>query len=386
MLVLAACSSNDDGPEASSSETFSLPTDVPAADDLFVGTDDGLIPSQSTVPASVPAIDLPPDERDPAEPLPENASETTLSGPGTTAPGTTGPGAAATPDETTESTAAPVPGEPLVTTIPATVPIEPPPAGVTPRVVSLSGSHTDMLFAMGAGDLVVAVALENNSVEAAVPLEDLALELQTTRLGELAAAYDPTLVIVGTNEPSALAVIGASDLPLHAGEPAATLAEIYRQVTDLGDLVDRPADAAALVERMQADVAEIVADLGSLVDAGLTFFHEVDPTLVTFDDSSFLVGLFSELGLTNVFTDRGEARFPQMTVDQLIAADPDVITLGDVECCRVTIDLVGARSGWSQIAAVQNGAVVPLTDAQYSEWGPGAIDVLRLVASAMAAS
>lgn len=382
LLVLAACSSSDDGPDASSSEALSLPTDVPAADDLFVGTDDGLMPTQSTVPASVPAVDLPPDERNPVESLPEAGPDSTLAEPANvdTADQT------ADPDDPPASTGAPVPGEPLVTTIPATVPIEPPPAGVVPRVVSMSGSHTDMLFAMGAGDLVVAVALENNSVAEAAPLEDLALELQTSLLGELAAAYDPTLVIVGTDEPGALAAIGASALPLYAGEPAATLAEIYRQITDLGDLVDRTADAAALVERMQADVAEIIADLGPLVDAGLTFFHEVDPTLVTFDDSSFLVGLLAELGLTNVFTTSGDVGFPQMTADEVIAADPDVITLGDVDCCNVTIDLLRARSGWDQITAVQNGSVAPLTTAQFSEWGPGVVDVLRLVAAAMASS
>lgn len=375
MLVLAACSSSDDGPEASSSETFSLPTDVPVADDLFVGTDDGLIPTQSTVPASVPAIDLPPDERDP-----ESLPDTTLAG-----------SDGATPDEETTdadappaSSDTPVPGEPLVTTIPPTVPVEPPAAGVEPRVVSLSGSHTDMLFAMGAGDLVVAVAPENNAVAEAVPLEDLALELEASLLGESAAAYEPTVVVVGTDEPIALAAIGASGLPLYAGEPAATLGEIYEQIVDLGDLVDRPDDAASLVAQMQSDVAEIISELGPLVDDGLTFFHEVDPTLVTFDDSTFLVGLLSELGLTNVFTGGGDSRFPQMSAADVIAADPDVLTLGDVECCGVSIDVLRTRSGWDQMTAVQNDAVVPLSVAEFSEWGPGVIDVLRRVAAAMA--
>lgn len=391
LVALAACSSSDDTTDVST-ETAVLPTDVAVADDLIVATDDGLIPTPSTVPESIPAIDLPPDDpAAPADPAPTPESETDTGSEPTEAEAadTTAPSSgdgSGDGGEDVQPPAAPVPGEPLVITIPPSVEIEPPAANETPRIVSFSPSHTEMLFAMGAGELVVAVSPENNYVTAAAGREELSLELQTSLLGDLTAAFDPTLVIVSSDEPGTISTLGASGLPLYAAAPAASLDEIYRQVLDLGELTGRSGDAEALVEQMRSDMASILSGLGPLADGGLTFFHEVDPSLVTFDDSYFMVGLLSELGLTNVFVGDGSARFPQMTTAEIAAADPDVITLGDVECCRVTADSLRTRSGWDQLSAVRNGAIVPLTDAQYSGWGPGVIDMLRLVAAAMTAA
>lgn len=356
LVGLAACSS-DDSPDIASDGQIPLPTDVAVADDVIIATEDGQLPTQSTVPDSIPAVDLPPEE--------------------TIAPGTV-PGEG----ESSES-GEPATGTPIVTTIPPTVPVTAPAPDETPRIVSLSPSHTEMLFAMGAGDLVVAVAAENNFVADASGVEELSLELGNSLLGDAVAAFDPTLVIVGGDEPITAETVSAADLPLYLGQPASTLDEIARQVADLGELTGRDTEAAALNQQMQDSVSVILDDLGPLTDAGLTFFHEVDPTLVTFDDSIFLVGLFGELGLTNAYVSTGSPRLPQMTFDELAAADPDVITLGDIECCRVTVGSVAERPGWSDLTAVQNGAVVPLTDAQYQGWGPGVIDVLRLVADAL---
>ncbi len=134
---------------------------------------------------------------------------------------------------------------------------------------------------------------------------------------------------------------------------------------------------------MQAEIAGIVA---SLPPGERTYFHEVDPSLVTIAAGSFLDSLYGMLGLGSIVGAGDAAGFTQLTPDQVVAADPDVIVLADAECCAVTIDSIALRAGWDGISAVSDGAVVELPDDLATRWGPRVVDLMRLVAGAVAAA
>ena len=61
--------------------------------------------------------------------------------------------------------------------------------------------------------------------------------------------------------------------------------------------------------------------------------------------------------------------YPQLSAETIIKANPDLIFLADTICCKQSLDTVKARPGWSTLAAVQNGHVLPINDDIASQWG-----------------
>ena len=290
--------------------------------------------------------------------------------PVTEAPAATGPSSTDTP-----STSSPTSTNPSTTagsddTIPE-------------RIVSLSPTHTEMLFALGAGNLVVAIDDQSN-----YPPE--ALELPNDLSGfepnvEAIAGYEPDLVVIGGDFTGLGDQLDALGIAWWDGPAAMTLDDTYRQLEELGDVTGTADAADALVKEMQAEIEEIV--LATPVPSEpLTFFHELDPTFFSADSTTFIGEVYTLLGLRNV-ADRAEGDFggfPQLNAEFLVSANPDLIFLADTKCCAETAETVAARPGWETIAAVVDGNVFEMDDDVASRWGPRVVDYLRAVSDAIA--
>ncbi len=259
----------------------------------------------------------------------------------------------------------------------------PGPEGDVPeRIVSLSPTHTEMLFAIGAGDLLVAVdQFSDHPAEARqLPNELSGFEPNV----EAIAAYAPDLVITGGDFTGLGDQLAALDIPAWDGPAAVTIEDTYDQLGQLGAITGHDAEAAAVVAGMQARVTEIVAGL-PVIERPLTFYHELDDTLYSADSTTFIGDIYSLVGLHNV-ADRAEGEnfgFPQLNAEFLVSADPDLIFLADTKCCGVDAEAVAARPGWDTIAAVENGNVIPMDDDIASRWGPRIVDYLEAVAAAV---
>ena len=235
------------------------------------------------------------------------------------------------------------------------------PADVPQRIVSLSPTHTEMLFAVGAGDQLVAVDEFSNH-----PAE--ALELPNELSGfepnvEAIAAYDPDLVVIGGDFTDLGAQLDELGIPWWDGPAALTLDDPYAQIEQLGAATGHVDEAAELVASMQTDIDEIVAATPVPAEP-LTFYHELDPTLYSADSTTFIGEIYALLGLQNI-ADRVEGDsggFPQLSAEFVVSADPDLIFLADTKCCAETAETVGARDGWAALSAVQNGNVIEMDD------------------------
>lgn len=257
------------------------------------------------------------------------------------------------------------------------------PAGEFPdRIVSLSPTATEMMFAIGAGDQLIAVDDQSN-----FPAE--ALELPNELSGfepnvEAIAALEPDLVLIGGDFTGLGAQLDALDIPWWDGPAAMIIDDSYRQIEELGDATGNSEAADALVKEMQAGVDEIVLATPELAEP-LTIFHELDPTLFSADSTTFIGELYSLLGLQNI-ADRAEGNsggFPQLNPEFIVSANPDLIFLADTKCCAETAETVAARPGWDAIAAVRNGNVFEMDDDVASRWGPRVVEYLRIVSEAV---
>jgi iron complex transport system substrate-binding protein len=247
-------------------------------------------------------------------------------------------------------------------------------------IVSLSPTATEMLFAIDAGDQVVAADSLSN-YPADVPRTDLSYSAPNI---EAIAGYAPDLVVSSDDTGELADALGDLDIPALSLPAAATLDDTYEQIEQLGAATGHTADATALVERMRDDIAEIVAAAPSAAADAPTFYHELDDTYYSVTSRTFVGELYGMIGLRNIADDAPSdaGDYPQLSSEFIVDADPDLIFLADTKCCAQSPETVAERPGWNRITAVTEDAVVPLDDDVASRWGPRVVDLLRTIADA----
>lgn len=284
--------------------------------------------------------------------------------------------------------AAPSPQQPAASSAPAAFPvtIEAANGAITidhrpERIVSISPTATEMLFAIGAGDQVEAVDDQSN-FPAEAPITDLSGFEPNV---EAIASYEPDLVVYATEPGDLGSALEGLGIPALWQDAAATLDDVYEQLNQLGTATGNDSVAESLTGRMRDDVAGIVSSVES-PSPPLTFYHELDDTYYSVTSSTFIGQLYALTGLRNIADEAKGAGggYPQLSAEYIIQADPDLIFLADTKCCEQSPRTVAKRPGWDRIAAVENGGVIPLDDDVASRWGPRVVDYLRRIAEAVA--
>lgn len=249
-----------------------------------------------------------------------------------------------------------------------------------PKIVSLSATATEMLFAIGAGDQVVAVD-DTSNYPSAAPKTDLnALQPNV----EAIAKYKPDLVVFSNDVGNLSDNLRRLSIDALLHPAAATLDDTYAQISELGTKTDHAEEAADLVKKMRGDVAALVAQVPKR-QRPLTFFHELDNTLYTVTSETFIGQMYKLAGLDNIAdaTKDKAGGYPQLSAEFVIKAKPDLVFLADVKCCKQSAETVAQRPGWRDVPAVKNGQVIALDDDIASRWGPRVVDLLQTIIDAV---
>jgi len=249
---------------------------------------------------------------------------------------------------------------------------------VPQRIVSLNPTATEMLFAIGAGDQVIAVDQFSYFPEEA-PVTDLSGFEPNI---EAIAGFEPDLVITD----AALEALDAIGIANHVVPAAVDLDDIYAQIEQLGALTGNVGEAAEVVLQMQTDIDAVLASLPAR-ETPLTYYHELDNTLFSVTSSTFIGYVYELFGLENIAdpadADGNSFGYPQLNEEFIITANPDLIFLADTLCCEQTAETAAARPGWDQLSAVQNGNVIELNDDVVSRWGPRIVEFIEAVGTAV---
>jgi iron complex transport system substrate-binding protein len=252
------------------------------------------------------------------------------------------------------------------------------------RIVSLSPTATEMLYAIGAGDLVVAVdSLSTFPAETADKVTEISAFEPNA---EAILGYEPDLVLISNDMNKISEQLTSADpgITVWTGAAAATLDDVYRQIGELGAATGREDAAAALVADMQSKIEAATA--GVTAPEGASYFYELDNTLYSVTSNTFVGSLLKATGIANVADGVEEGNdYPQMNAEAIIKANPSIIFLADTKCCGQNAVEVAKRPGWSGIDAVKNGNVVELDDDVASRWGPRVVDLVTQMAQAIAA-
>jgi iron complex transport system substrate-binding protein len=251
------------------------------------------------------------------------------------------------------------------------------------RIVSLSPTATEMLFAIDAGPQVVAVD-DQSTYPPDAPKTDLSGFKPNA---EAIAAKNPDLVVLSDDLNKIVDQLAKLKIPTFVTPAAKSLDDTWTEIGQLGRLTGHQNEASALTARMKADIDKIVRSVPAR-GTPLSYYYELDPTFYSVTSKTFIGSIFARFGLTNVADaadpDGAKGGYPQLSQETLVKANPDMIFLADSKCCKQSAATVKARIGWSDITAVKTGQIVPLDDDIASRWGPRIVDLVQSIADAVA--
>jgi iron complex transport system substrate-binding protein len=250
------------------------------------------------------------------------------------------------------------------------------------RIISLSPTATEMLWAIGAGDQVVAIDNMSNYPEEA---QEKASELSGFEPNiEAIAEYEPDLVVVSYAPEGMADGLAALDIPVWYGNAAVTLDDVYSQIETLGAITGQVSNAAELVESMKTQIDEAIASVDK--PTGATYFYELDNTYYSVTSNTFVGSLMTAFGMTSIADGVEEGNdYPQLNAEVIIESDPTFIFLADTAYGE-TPETVAARPGWASLSAVTGDRVIGLDSDIASRWGPRVVDLVVAVADALSAS
>ena len=245
------------------------------------------------------------------------------------------------------------------------------------RIVSLSPTMTEDLFAVGAGKQVVAVDDQSNYPKQA---PRTALSGLTPNV-EAISAYHPDLVVVsyGGGYVSQLEQLGIKVVD----EPAAAnLAQAYEEIRDLGRITGHEQKATAVVRSMEVELKRLIQSVPTS-RRHLTLYHELDQTYYSATSATFIGRLYKLFGFRNIAdaADTAHTGYPQLSAEYILASNPQIIVLADSKCCGQSARTVAARPGWQTLAAVKQHRVISVDDDVASRWGPRVVEFARAVAA-----
>lgn len=244
------------------------------------------------------------------------------------------------------------------------------------RIVSLSPTLTEMLFAIGAGGQVTAVDDQSNYPPEA-PKTDLSGFKPNA---EAIAGKNPDLVVLSGDTNKIVDQLASLKIPTYLAPAAKTLDDSYAQLNDLGRLTGHGAAASATVQQMRDEITKATKDVKPRTRK-LTYYHELTPEGYSVTSKTFIGSVYSMFGLTSIAdaADTTGSGYPQLSSEAVIKANPDLIFLADGRCCQQSPATIKARPGFAGVAAVANDHIATLDEDIASRWGPRVVDLIRAV-------
>ena len=252
--------------------------------------------------------------------------------------------------------------------------------GPAQKIVSLAPSNTEILFAIGAGSQVLGRDNLSDYPAEAANVTDIGSPFEALNT-ELIVSLKPDLVLAAEiNTAEQVKQLEDLGLTVYYLKNPLTLEEMYDNLEIVAQLTGHEMEAATLIESLKARVAAVDEKIAP-ISSRPNVFYEMDGTDPakpwTAGKGTFITQLIDRAGGYNIAADI--EGYPQLSLEQVVAADPAFIILGDARY-GVTPESIAQRPGWENLSAVKNGNVVPFNDDLVSRPGPRLVDALEELA------
>ena len=239
------------------------------------------------------------------------------------------------------------------------------------RVICLIPSVVDIIYSLGAGADVVAISDFTKYPKEALQKPSIGLPLSPSM--EAIVAQHPDLVL-GSGDLNVLESAGSLQrlgIPVFMVDPHG-VDGIYASILSIGKVLNREADAAALVARLRARVEVVKTRVAGKSKLRVLMAIWYDPVM-TIGKKAFIGDLIEAAGGRSV-TDDIAQEWPEVSLESIVSRQPDAILF--IKGSKLTAEELKTRPGWEHVKAVQQGRVYYVDDRiQYPS--PVAFDALE---------
>lgn len=249
------------------------------------------------------------------------------------------------------------------------------------RIVALTASDCEILYALGAGDTLV-----GRGEYCDYPAE--VLDVPSVQSGadtniEQIIALGPQVVVMSTmaQTEEQIAQLESAGIKTVVSD-AQDIAGVYTAIEMVGKLLGKDAAAAAVVDSMKTTFDKVAADAANVSGEEKTIYFEISPLqygLWTAGTGTFMNEIAEMLGLKNIFDD--VVSWGEVSEEQVIERNPDyivTITMYFGEGPTPEEEIL-SRAGWENITAIKNGAILNLQNNELSRPGPRLADGAQML-------
>ena len=248
------------------------------------------------------------------------------------------------------------------------------------RIVSLAPSNTEILFGVGAGSQVVGRDTLSDFPEEAKALTDIGSTFDALNTEKIVSLKPDLVLAAEINTPEQVKQLESLGLTVYYLKNPSTLEGMYKNLEIVGQMTGHDKETATLIESLKKRVAAVDEKIAP-ISSRPNVFYELDATdpakPFTAGKGTFITQLIERAGGHNIAADLDG--YPQMSLEQVVAANPAFIILGDARY-GVTPESIAKRPGWGNLDAVKNGKVLPFNDDLVSRPGPRLVDALEQLA------
>ena len=238
------------------------------------------------------------------------------------------------------------------------------------RIISLSTTHTQVIQVLGAERLLVGV---DSFSKTETPIERI--DAFTVKAEDL-VKLNPDLVIVAFDFNGIIEGLESLEINYALLPPARNFQEVYSQIEEIGNLINKVDQSSDLVSSMKSDVEEIIDNFS---EDNIKVFHEIGFTygIYTINENSFIGQIYNLLGIENVANQKEDpfgSGYPEFSEEEIIISNPNLIVVGHSDYLNKDLS---TRNGWEEITAVQSESVYFLDENLANNWGVSTVDLLN---------
>ena len=242
------------------------------------------------------------------------------------------------------------------------------------KIISLSTTHTEIIQSLGAENTLVGVDAFS---EVDFPVE--VIDAYTVTAEEL-VPLNPDVVIIAFDFNGIVEGLEAEEINYVLLPPARNLDDVYAQITNIGEMVNKKSEASSTIRDMKLEINRIINNSNY---QDITVYHEIGYSYGIYSvNSESLIGeIYNLLGVTNIANSEEDpygSGYPALSEEMVIESNPDFIVVGHSDYLNKDLSI---RDGWGDISAVQNSRVFFLDDTLASNWGTTTLQLVEVLAA-----
>ena len=240
------------------------------------------------------------------------------------------------------------------------------------RIVALSPSLTDIVYALGAQQDLVGITDYTDYPPQAAREKPSVGAIVNPSLERIVALHpDVVLALPAFNGADTIAALQRVGIPVVLFNTA-NVNDIYRNIGSVGRVIGRENEATALIANLRVREDKVREQSRGLARPALLVVVAIDP-LITAGRNAFITEMIMTAGGRSITEDIPQD-WLQMNVEAVLPRKPDYIVL--IQGGPVTLKAMQHQPGWSSLEAVQRGRVIT-ADARIQIPGPSAFDGLE---------